>query len=495
MIPSTEVKKANTSPTLATGDDKPQPAAFSVTSFSILAQQSLRQPSGNTPLTIGKFVLEQYLGAGGFGTVFLARDTLLQRYVAVKIPHARVLEHASLRERFLREGQAAAQLNHPHLLQVFEAGEDRGLLYLAMAYCPGPTLFHWLQEHPGPLSPRLAVQLVQSFATALTHAHEKGIIHRDLKPANILLMPCGKGDAAWSEEFPFIPCITDFGLAKVIEETWLYSGSSVVIGTPRYMAWEQALGKSNLIGPPTDVYALGVLLYELVTRHLPFQALTALSMLEMLFDERPILPRQHNASVPRDVETICLKCLERNPAQRYASTQELANELQRTLEGKAIRARRVRSWENLARWCQRPERMRDAGLYAIILNAIIILWVLMGFGQSPSNPELVSALPSAILILFATHLPMIGIGYFTMRRIRWAVWAGLAIAIPLFAMVFINFLGFGNLFEVFWKDTLVRTNMFFLISLLFCIQLLAYITAAWADITTVPVSRTRESTQ
>jgi hypothetical protein len=447
-------------------------------SFYFLAQQDIT--TGPT-LRVDKFVIEQYLGSGGFGMVFRARDTLLQRTVALKVPHARVLEHAGQRDRFLREGQAAAQLSHPHLLPVFEAGDDRGLLYLAMTYCPGPTLLQWLQKHTGPLSQQLAVQLIHSLATALSHAHERGVIHLDLKPANILLMPCGEDAAAWAHEFPYIPCISDFGLAKVVEESWFLSGSSVIIGTPRYMAWEQAMGKSDQMGPHTDVYALGVMLYELLTSQIPYSGVSALGVLEMMQNEHPIPPRRHNPNITRDVETICLKCLARNPLQRYATAQELADDLQSAIDGKAIQARRAKWWESVARWCRRPERMRDAGVYAIVLNAIIILWVLMGFAQSPKNPELISALPSAIMILFATHLPMIGIGIFTIRRARWAIWSGLLIAIPLFLMVFINFLGYGNLFEVFWKDNLVRTNMFFLISLLFGIQLVTYGIAAWSS--------------
>jgi serine/threonine protein kinase len=269
----------------------------------------------DTPARIGRFEVQGILGQGGCGIVFLARDPLLNRAVALKIPQPEMLLMPESRQRFLREGRAAGCLDHPNLLPVFEAGEIGAICYLASAYVPGITLKEWLRRHDGLASVNPAAELLAKLADAMHHAHQKGICHRDLKPGNILL----SGDGNDSDLSSFVPRIIDFGLAKVLHEGAgdAVTRSGAVFGTPRYMAPEQAVGKTQAVGPTTDIHALGVILYELLTGQTPYQGESDLDILRHVIADEPLRPGKIRPHVPRDLETICLKCLEKDPAHRY----------------------------------------------------------------------------------------------------------------------------------------------------------------------------------
>jgi tetratricopeptide (TPR) repeat protein len=342
-------------------------------------------PAAAPPVRLGRFEIRQELGRGGFGVVFLALDTRLGRLVALKVPRADVLVTAELRARFQQEARAASALDHPHLVPIYEAGEIGAVCYIASAYCPGVTLAQWLEQRSAPMAGREAAALLVPLAEAVQHAHSRGILHRDLKPANILLhggsddLSVRAESPARNEESPLtpIPKITDFGLAKILpgesparrQENPTVSG--VIIGTPNYIAPEQAAGQTKDVTTAVDVYALGAILYEMVTGRPPFEGATAFETLERVRAHELMPPRRLRPTVARDLETICLKCLHKEPGQRYASAQALADDLKRYLGGEPILARPVSFGERARQWAKR--RPAVATLIGMSVLALLAL--------------------------------------------------------------------------------------------------------------------------
>jgi WD40 repeat protein/tRNA A-37 threonylcarbamoyl transferase component Bud32 len=267
------------------------------------------------------------LGRGGMGVVYKARHARLHRVVALKMVLGGAGAGAAELARFHREGEAAARFQHPNIVQIHEVGEHDGRPFFALEYVPGGSLKERLAGTP--LPGLEAARLVELLARAMHYAHERGIVHRDLKPANVLLAEDGT------------PKITDFGLAKALEEDSGQTHSGAVLGTPSYMAPEQAQGLAREVGPPADVYALGAVLYECLTGRPPFKGATLLDTLEQVRGREPVAVRQLQPRVPRDLETICLKCLQKDPKRRYESARALADDLGRFLRGEPIRARPV----------------------------------------------------------------------------------------------------------------------------------------------------------
>jgi tetratricopeptide (TPR) repeat protein len=317
------------------GNDKARaPAASVPIDPSPAAAQG--QPSESFPAIPG-YEIQSLLGRGGMGIVYKARHIGLGRTVAIKMllagPHAGGPELA----RFRAEAEAVARLQHPHVVQVFEVGDHGGQPYFSLEYVDGGHLGQQIGGTPQP--PRDAAQLVETLARAVHEAHQRGVVHRDLKPANILLRADGT------------PKISDFGLAKRLEgESQTVTGA--VMGTPSYMAPEQARGDKE-IGPAADIYALGAILYEALTGRAPFRGETPWDTVAQVIADEPVPPTRLQPKLPRDLETICVKCLQKEPSRRYASAEELADELRRCLEGKPIVARPVRWWEKTWKWARR----------------------------------------------------------------------------------------------------------------------------------------------
>ena len=312
-----------------------------------------------TQRRFGSYELLEELARGGMGVVYKARQSGLNRIVALKMILSGQLASDAEVQRFHTEAEAAAKLDHPAIVPIFEVGEHQGQHFFSMGFVEGRSLADELAD--GPLPSRRAAELAIQLAEAMQYAHRQGIIHRDLKPANVLLDENSQ------------PRITDFGLAKKLEADSNLTGTGQILGTPSYMPPEQAAGKTEQVGAAADVYALGALLYALLSGRPPFQAASPLDTLLQVLEKEPVPPRQLNPAIERDLETICLKCLQKNPRQRYASAGDLAKELNRFLNGEAILARPVgwlmRTWG----WCKRNPLV--AGLIAALVSSLLLLGV------------------------------------------------------------------------------------------------------------------------
>ncbi len=322
--------------------------------------------TGDAPEPSGPFVAPGFrilgeLGRGGMGTVYKARQVRLNRIVAIKVLRAGAYADAAAVARFQAEAEAAARFQHPNIIQVFEVGEHEGAGYLVLEYAAGGGLDHRLKETLQ--DPRSSAQLIETLARAIHFAHVRGIIHRDLKPANVLLTEEG------------VPKIADFGLAKLLERDDALTGHGEILGTPSYMAPEQVRGQTDQIAPATDVYSLGAILYEMLTGRPPFKGTTPLSTLEQVSSQEPLAPGKLQRHLPRDLETICMKCLEKEPGRRYPTALELAEDLERFLHGRPILARPTPVWDRLAKWARR----RPAGAAAVV-GLFTLSFLLLGGG-------------------------------------------------------------------------------------------------------------------
>jgi WD40 repeat protein/serine/threonine protein kinase len=351
---------------------------------------------------LGRFRLVRELGRGGFGVVFLAYDPRLRRQVALKVPHLPVALTPQLRERFRREAETAAGLEHPHIVPVYEPGEEGPLCFIVSAYCEGPTLANWLRGRQEAVAVRMAAQLVAALAGAVAYMHGRGILHRDVKPANVLLQkksevrnPKSEQDRAAISDFEFrmldfVPKLTDFGLAKDLSEPSVDTASGAVMGTPEYMAPKQAQGQRDRIGPAADVYSLGAVLYELLTGTPPFRGASRFDTLRLVISEEPRPPRQLRADLPADLETICLRCLEKDPRDRYSDARALLQDLQAFLEDKPVHHRRRGLWRRARNWPGRhPAATAFAALALLILVPLLVggIWIVNFLQRQAGQPQ------------------------------------------------------------------------------------------------------------
>jgi len=311
------------------------------------------------------FQLLEEIARGGMGVVYKAHDTKLDRLVALKMILDGSLASEQEVRRFQTEAQAAAGLDHPHIVPVYEADEHEGRQYISMACVQGADLQKKIEQ--GPLPPREAAALVKTISEAIHYAHSHGVVHRDLKPSNVLLDENGQ------------PRVMDFGLAKRTEVDGSLTATGQIMGTPQYMAPEQAAGKISDIGPLSDVYALGAMLYCLLTGRPPFQAASLMETLNQLLETDPASPRLLNPGVPKDLETICLRCLAKEPQDRFFnSAGELAEDLQRFLDEKPLRVRPVGRIVRFGRWCRSIWKRQRRWVVATALSLLLAVGAVLG---------------------------------------------------------------------------------------------------------------------
>ena len=377
---------------------------------------------------IGDYELLYEIGRGGMGVVYKARDLKLNRFVAVKMILPGAIPDETDLQRFHTEAAAAACLRHPNIVSVHQVGVEDGRCYYCMDLIEGPSLAKRLAD--GPLPGRVAARYLVGVARGIEHAHQHGILHRDLKPANILL------DADDQ------PHVADFGLAK--QMTAADQGQTrtgAILGTPSYMSPEQATGVKE-IGPACDVYSLGAMLYEMLTGRPPFRAETPLDTLTQVVEQLPAPPRLLNPKVDRDLETICLKCLQKDPAHRYPSAATLADDLQRYLDGEAIHARTFNVIDRIARTLEHSQYDVQFGPYGtmlywfavIVMTTQVVKHLQMTFGQPVAAVAVCQALQFALLgLVFWRYRGKSLASPTTAERQLWSVWVGYIAASVLIA--------------------------------------------------------------
>src|SRR5438477_2969017 len=321
---------------------------------------------------LGDYELLDEIGRGGQGVVFRARQKSLSRTVALKIISLGQWASKAHLKRFRREAEAAASLDHPGIVPIYEVGERDGQCYFSMKFIEAGQLDEVIKREPMPI--RRAVDLIAKVARTVHYAHEHGILHRDIKPGNILLD--GKGE----------PHLTDFGLARLVETESTVTRTMEVLGTPSYMAPEQAVGNNARISSATDVYGVGAVLYQLLTGQPPFAGGTTYETIRLLLDTEPRQPRLLNPKVDRDLATICLMCLEKDPQRRYSSALALAEDLDRWLRHKPIQARRTGVFVRSKKWIKRnPALAFAAASAAALLMTLGILISKINFTAPPTT--------------------------------------------------------------------------------------------------------------
>jgi serine/threonine protein kinase/tetratricopeptide (TPR) repeat protein len=350
--------------------------------------RSFRVPSGLENVTVPGYEILAELGRGGMGVVYKARDRRLQRLVALKMVLAGSHVGAIGLARFRAEAEAVAKLTHANIVQIYETGEHEGRPFFSLEFVEGGSLEQRMAESP--TSPGAAALLIETLARAMQVAHERGIVHRDLKPANILMAKLGNQSSivrsrqSDSQSLPpdhwsrtTVPKIADFGLAKQVDDDSSQTKSGTILGTPSYMAPEQAEGKTREIGPAVDIYALGTILYELLVGRPPFRAGNPIDTIRQVVEQEPVPPRHLEPRVPLDLETICLKCLEKSPARRFPTAAELGDDLRRFIDGLPVHARPTPGWERAWKWAKRRKAivaLMAVSMLAVVSMVLFIAW-------------------------------------------------------------------------------------------------------------------------
>ena len=329
----------------------------------------LRTGAKANRIQFGPFEMRTFRGAGAYGTVWEAIDERSQERIAIKIPHPHLMASSDLAERYGREVAALKEIRHPNVLSVRELFQADSNVALAMDYCDGPSLAEWLQARGEAVPVRLAAEIVMKLARGVEECHRHGIVHGDIKPPNVLLFRTES-----ESPFTFEPRLTDFGLAVLSQEPRRTGESSLWRGTLEYMSPEQIAGEPNSRSVRSDVYALGVLLYELLMREPPFTGKSVVEVMAQIIDQSPVRPRLRRPDVPQCLDNIILQCLSKTPTARYQSAGELAGELSSFLTDGQVKAHPEIWRYQIARRVQRKERVVEAGILTVVIYGTLIIW-------------------------------------------------------------------------------------------------------------------------
>jgi serine/threonine-protein kinase len=409
---------------LAQGESTSRPVSGDEPTIG-LSVPTTSEPGTHTPERIGDYEILRELGRGGMGVVYQARHVQLQRVVALKMVLAGQFARADDLDRFREEARSAAALEHSGIVSIYETGQCLGQPYFTMAYVEGPSLARVLED--GPLPPQVAARLMRKIVAAVAYAHAHGIIHRDLKPANILLEvsrtknqePRGAEVTNWNldlESWNFSPKVSDFGLAKRLENDSRLTASGQLLGTPSYMSPEQAGGRIREAGPAADIYSLGAILYAMLAGRPPFTSDNPVEVILQVLEREPELLRRQRPEIPCELEWICLKCLEKQPADRYATAPDLAADLDRFLRHEPVEAKSPTAGQRFRRWMRRQPVLA----WHLIGLAVPLVLTQVIFALHPRRDLNYHVLVSGVLVLWMLAC---GLCQWLMDRPRSAAWS------------------------------------------------------------------------